>query len=595
MDPREPTRFPVPNRPQRSLDHLLPPTPREQIAIGNLQAARLFFNDQSIFDWLQIVRSAWNEIQQRASIRPLTDKEFIALAGLRSADDENIRAWLRKEQTVSSSEFAISHGFNGEVDIVEPPPVTDSTCSSVRGSQASSRKFARSSAWTTPRSSLHSSSSKHSSFSQADILAEKEKSESSSERLLPSQLRDSIAETDESAIAWPLSETTSKKYRCTTGEHLPKAWSSKPTAFRRHEYEHIIRYHCISRHTDLVYDTAIEKECLLCGELNPDQRHLAVHNIEPCFEKSEPMLFTRQDILTKHLKEKHAVPAPRTAPLAKKWCYHIEKTAFTCGICVDRLFKSKDEQICHVQREHSSEGMELWSETTMIRNLLRHPEVIPAWQKILAQNSIIEERTLSWPQSALQKVPLELDLNSETAGDFATAAFYCARPKSALGSHDTRYPLRPAAGPGIEVSNPSLEPSRFAMSQDCVGSAISECFGPPPFNSSNTANVSYDIDVPTSNTHTMLPGNAEALFSALDQSDFLQQPFIPLAGHGIPDEAIDVSQLLEQTMHSWDSLRPETRSETGISVADGHDIPYTRFGGNHLSNLLPPLPHRADQ
>lgn len=94
---------------QRSLNRLLPPTPRQEIAIGNLHYSRLSFKDQSIFDWLEIVRSARDEIQQRTGVRPLTEKEFIALAALSSADDENIREWFRNDHSISKTGYPHSN------------------------------------------------------------------------------------------------------------------------------------------------------------------------------------------------------------------------------------------------------------------------------------------------------------------------------------------------------------------------------------------------------------------------------------------------------------------------------------------------------
>lgn len=349
---------------------------------------------------------------------------------------------------------------------------TNSVGSSLHSSQASSRKFARSSAYPTPRSSLHSFGSKHSSLPWNDILEHNEETEFASNVDLtlppaaeevytgrgelsrvnvktlgcatnerPSSKRENIAPT----ITSSPSEVVSKKYRCTTGEHLPKACSSKPAAFKRHELEHIERYHCIPRDSSLVYNTAHGRKCLLCGELDPDLEHFTLHHVEPCLKRDEPLTFTRQDLLAKHLKEKHAVPAHRTVSLTRGWCYQLKKTAFSCGICENMLFQSKYEQISHIQREHSNEGMEFWSETTMMRSLLQHPEVNPPWQRLLAQHPEVNEQFLIWPHSALENIRLELDLDSETAEDFAASAFHSSKLVFETANRhngDTQHPRR---------------------------------------------------------------------------------------------------------------------------------------------------------
>ena len=259
MDSIEPTIRPTRSPPhQRSLNHFLPPTPWQCAAIRDLHLSHLSSRDQSIFDWLEIIRSARNEIQQRRGISSPTDKEFTALAALSSADDEHIREWIRKGNQ--------SHDIHDKPNPVDSRYSTDSTDSSFRNSQASSRKFPRSSAYTTPRSSLHSFSSKHSSLSQIDLHPEEAKLASGFDGSLSLQSYERLEQTPEKAIASPHSEFFCKKYRCTTGEHLPKACSSKYTAFRRHELEHIGNYHCISRDSALFCDTGRGQQCILCVE-----------------------------------------------------------------------------------------------------------------------------------------------------------------------------------------------------------------------------------------------------------------------------------------------------------------------------------------
>ena len=588
MEPPESAFLPPPPlvaAPQRSLNHLLPPTPQQRIAVGDLHSSRLSSTDRSIFDWLNIVRSARNEIQPWRSISPLTDKEFIALAALSSADDENIREWFRDghtSDTISKAKYEQSRDLGEQANNVDSRYSTNSADSSFGSSQASSRKFPRSSAYPTPRSSLYSFSSKHSSLPQNDIHSEDTKFASTFNGSLPTNFCDSLVETPETVIASPPSEIGSKKYRCTTGEHLPKACSSKFAAFRRHELEHVERYHCIPRDQDLIYDTTRGQQCLLCGERNPDRGHFGIHHIESCLERDEPTLFTRQDILAKHLKEKHAVPADRTKLLTRKWSYQVKKTAFSCGICVGMLFGSKLEQISHVQRKHSSEGMQFWSETTMIRNLLRHPEVNPAWQQILAQHPRISEQYLFWPQAVLERVHLELDLNSETAENFAAAAFRSAKLDSEMThAGDTRFPLRLAAELNMDhISEPSFVSPSFPAPHGYIDTPEIESSAATGLEPWHTTDSICDTMMPLPAQQTEHSGIADHLATFPCQSDALQQPFTRTSGHEILDEPID--NLLSEALNKFVDPRRtvETRRQglCGLETStDGVDTVEVRM------------------
>ena len=164
-----------------------------------------------------------------------------------------------------------------------------------------------------------------------------------------------------------------------------------------------------------------------CRGLNPDRAHFIEHDVKECLTRDEPLIFTRRDIFAKHLKDDHCVPSQSIRDLVKLrlWYSPLRKTAFTCGICVGVLFDSKEKQLDHITQLHLKDGQDMqdWNETRMMRSLLRHPEVNPAWNSILASNTTVAERYLSWPEAISQKVPLELDLSSGTAEDFVFTAF----------------------------------------------------------------------------------------------------------------------------------------------------------------------------
>lgn len=617
MEPTDPTIRPTHSpQHQRSFNHLLPPTPAQCTAISDLQSLHLSFKDPSILDSLKIARSARNEIQQRRGISSLTDKEFNAIVALSSADDENIREWFRKSNQ--------SHDINNIPNLVDQRYSTNSADSRFRSSQASSRKFPRSSAYTTPRSSLQSCSSKHSSLPPIDSHPEEVKLVSGVDGSVSLQSYDRLEETPETAITTitsPPSEFVNKKFRCTTGEHLPKAFSSKYTAFRRHELEHVEKYHCIPRNFVAIYDTRHGKQCLLCGELNPHQGHLSGHHIEPCFERDEPLRFTRQDLLAKHLKEKHAVPTDRTKMFTKKWFYQVRKTAFSCGICVGVLFESKDNQLSHIQQKHKDEGMGLWSETTMMRSLLQHPQVSAAWQQILAQHPGVQERSLFWPRSVLDSVPLELDLNSETAESFAATAFRTAESSSEMvHQDDTRFPLRLAVEMKGETSGPlppPLPPPRLLSPQDYVNSFMIDSSWPTEFDLWDIKDSACDPTMPpaqhiaparVADRLGMAPNEllgelnddllSEPLHESVDQQQAYRTPrresfMVESSTESVDMVADGMNLLWGQTLDAPWTTAPDTNSESGMNTTASQGMPHTRIEDQLHSRFSPNFPHKA--
>ena len=82
--------------PDRSLDHLLPPTPRQRNAIYALNPSGSPENDRKVLDWLELTRSFWKKFGEDSDFGCPSYKEAVALFTLASYDDENIREWLRQ-------------------------------------------------------------------------------------------------------------------------------------------------------------------------------------------------------------------------------------------------------------------------------------------------------------------------------------------------------------------------------------------------------------------------------------------------------------------------------------------------------------------
>ena len=188
-------------------------------------------------------------------------------------------------------------------------------------------------------------------------------------------------------------ESSGKPFRCSTGQHS-KACSSTVKAFQRHEKQHVDQFCCVSKEADLEEEAVLGKRCIICKALNPDQAHFANHRLESCLARDLPLGFTRKDGLMKHLKDDHAISSNDAKAFARMQYRTINKTAFTCGICVGILFDSKETQLCHIEEVHSR-GMQGWDGTTMMRNLLRHPVVNRAWREILASHPHVDQQFVS--------------------------------------------------------------------------------------------------------------------------------------------------------------------------------------------------------
>ena len=238
---------------------------------------------------------------------------------------------------------------------------------------------------------------------------------------------------------------------------MPKARSSAERQFKRHELEHVRKYYCVSKWTRLEIETPSGNQCVFCRHPNPGRAHFSRHGLDGCLARDEAVMFTRRDNFKNHLKA-HTISRNDLATLFKMCTHDIAKTAFACGSCVAMLFDTKEKQIFHILNQHGR-GMQDWDETRILRSLVRHPQVNPAWNNILDSYPQVNERLLSWPRECGKnaKVRLELDLSSESPEEFAHAAFHAAQ-EDPLSRHmdDTRRPLQVASSFGdTTMSSPN--------------------------------------------------------------------------------------------------------------------------------------------
>ena len=100
--------------------------------------------------------------------------------------------------------------------------------------------------------------------------------------------------------------------------------------WKRHMKEHETRYPCMPQGREIY--TAQGPECVLCGDLNPDERHYSLHKILPCSIKPlAARSYTRKSHLITHLKT-HGISDGFA--LAEEWRDTLDKKYFSCGFCL---------------------------------------------------------------------------------------------------------------------------------------------------------------------------------------------------------------------------------------------------------------------
>ena len=166
--------------------------------------------------------------------------------------------------------------------------------------------------------------------------------------------------------------------------------------------------------------TARGPECVLCGLVNPDERHYSLHKILPCSDKPlSARSYTRRAHLISHLKT-HGVSDG--SALAKKWRDTLNKKFFSCGFCV-AYFHSLTDQLNHIDSAHYKNHQHIreWDPNKTILGLLLQPQVQESWREILTVYPRYTD--FHWSPAAVKMLKLRLEISEETANDLAIAAF----------------------------------------------------------------------------------------------------------------------------------------------------------------------------
>ena len=174
-------------------------------------------------------------------------------------------------------------------------------------------------------------------------------------------------------------------------------------------------------------------KCILCGILDPSEKHLGEHNIQICGQ-GVPGSFTckRRVDLVKHLQKCHDVQGKAQGEaIAHKWKETIKKQAWSCGFCT-HLVHTFGDRLKHIAT-HFERGQTLddWDTTKEIEGLLSQPGMIDAWKRQLGASLLDWEASkIIWDKQFVKGLRPRLEVgpsNAKHAAALAKAAYEARR------------------------------------------------------------------------------------------------------------------------------------------------------------------------
>lgn len=208
-------------------------------------------------------------------------------------------------------------------------------------------------------------------------------------------------------------------------------------------------------------------KCILCGTLNPCEKHLDAHNIQTCGQ-GVPGSFSckRRADLVRHLRKFHNVQAKAYGEaIADKWKETTKKQAWSCGFCIHLAYTFGD-RLKHIATHFDGgQTLEDWDTTNVIKGLLSHPRMIDAWKIQLSFSLDWEPPTLTWNKHAVQDLQHNLEVgpsDTKHAAALAKAAYEACQSASDMCNVDKSLAFPPffgAPGPSDLTSTSDYHPS----------------------------------------------------------------------------------------------------------------------------------------
>ena len=259
------------------------------------------------------------------------------------------------------------------------------------------------------------------------------------------------------------SKTSDHLHWCNVCEH-PKAIETCD-GYKRHMREHETIYTCMP--DGPVKPTEAGAECYFCGASNPNETHLATHEVSKCYGQSAKR-YTRKINMHNHIRDIHKTSEDHASALAKAWVdpHTIKRKFFSCGFCIC-CFPTLVKKSNHIDLEHWRQHQELnaWDNDKVILGLLLQPGVKEEWHQRLMSAGIDPQfdprfnPAPHWDPSVVEQVQLQLEIGEDPPASlaglaFETSSYYSTYQNKVSNGNLT---FQPCNG-GVDISGyPSIE------------------------------------------------------------------------------------------------------------------------------------------
>lgn len=192
-------------------------------------------------------------------------------------------------------------------------------------------------------------------------------------------------------------------------------------------------------------------KCILCGTLNPSEKHLDAHNIQRCGQ-GVPGSFAckRRADLVRHLRIGHNVQAKAQGEaIADKWKETTKKQAWSCGFCIHLTYTFGD-RLKHIATHfESGQTLDMWDTTKVIQGLLSQPRMANAWETQLDLSMSRESPDLTWEKHVVKDLQHDLEVgpsDPKHAAALAKAAYEACQSNLDLLHVENSFTVAPFPG-----------------------------------------------------------------------------------------------------------------------------------------------------
>ena len=238
-------------------------------------------------------------------------------------------------------------------------------------------------------------------------------------------------------------------------------------------------------------------KCILCGTMNPSEKHLEAHNNPECGQKV-PGSFAckRRADLVKHLRNYHNVQAKaKGEAIADKCKQTTKRQAWSCGFCI-HMTHTFGDRLKHIATHfESGQTLDMWDTSKVIEGLLSQPRMIDAWKTQLDSSMSWESPDLIWEKHVVKDLQRHLEIgpsDSKHAAALAKAAYETCQSTMDMLNVEKSFAITPFSGALYShdlmsareydpIAERSLQPkSNYDQSQYVANPAEVLHYGAPP-------------------------------------------------------------------------------------------------------------------